>query len=233
MSTAEAKNLRLSLSSAGPGTDVHVIRVDGIVDTVTSPDLDSVLASLVGQGRKRIIVDLAGTSYISSAGWGTFIARLREIREGGGDLRLARMTPDVREIYDLLEFEGVLPHHDRIESAQAAFNGGNGKEQGSAAAASPQRVETHATTASPASIETAITHAPLGATALESAVLQLVVEDPFYSIRELRERLAELGHGSPGWWTVWQVLRRRSLLSRRRRFRYFRRHQGGYPRSTL
>jgi anti-anti-sigma factor len=233
MSNTETKSLRLSLSTSGPGADIHVVRVDGIVDTVTSPELDAVLASLVGQGRRRIIVDLAGTSYISSAGWGTFISRLREIRDGGGDLHLARMTADVREIYDLLEFEGVLPYHDRLEAAHAAFNGGNGKEQAVASKPPPSRADAQNVGTIPVRHESGITHTPLGATALEAAVLQLVVEDPFYTIRELRGRLVELGHGSPGWWTIWQTLRHRNLLPRRSRFRYFRRHQGGILRSTM
>lgn len=232
MSHTEASGLRLSLSASGPKADINIVRVDGIVDTVTSPELDSVLATLVRQGRTRIIVDLAGTSYISSAGWGTFISRLREIREGGGDLRLARMTTDVREIYDLLEFEGVLPHHDRLDSAQSAFNGGNGHVAGAAGspASPPRPLTSHK---APAPAEPFVKHLPLGATAMESAILQLVIEDPFYSIRELRARLAELGHGAPGWWSVWQSLKRHRLLTRRRRFRYFRRHQGGFTRNTI
>jgi len=206
--------LRLSLSTAGPSADIHVIRVDGVVDTVTSPELDAIIGSLVEQRRLRIVVDLAGTNYISSAGWGIFVSRLREIREGGGDLRLARMTSDVREIYDLLEFDGILPCHDRLDAAQAAFNGGNGHGGTKLTLAAPR--PSAAPTPEPLPVAT-----PFGPPAsVDAAVLQLVVEDPFYRAGEIKARLAELGFRGVGRWTIWKTLRRHGLTSRRQRFRY-------------
>lgn len=222
-------SLRLSLSTAGAEADIHVVRVDGVIDTVTSPELDGVIATLVGQNRLRIIVDLGGAAYISSAGWGIFISRLREVRDGGGDIKLARMSDDVREVYDLLEFEGILPRFDRLEAAQSAFNGGNGGNGGNghheaiappAATATPERSYRRAILPAPQ---------PDGATPLETVILRLVAEDPFYRTGEIKERLAELGHQRVGRWTIWQTLRRNKLLSRRRRFRYYRRQGTGAP----
>lgn len=222
MPDATSGRLRLSLTAAGEDADIHVVRLDGAVDTLTAPEVDTVIASLVGQRRLRIVLDLAGVGYISSAGWGVFISRLREIREGGGDLKLARMTPDVREIYNLLEFDGVLTAFDQLESAQAAFNGGNGHAI-TCAGAIP------AANQSPSRLPTAPASNPLGIPQVDAAVLQLVLEDPFYSLVEIKARLAELGHRSVGYWGIWGILRRHRLLSRRRRFRYFRRHQIGMP----
>lgn len=222
MADGREGRLRVSLTATGDPSDVYVVRLDGAVDTMTSSEVDTVLASLLSQRRFRIVLDLAGVGYISSAGWGVFVSRLREIREGGGDLKLARMTPDVREIYSLLEFEGVLPHYDHLDSAQAAFNGGNGHahEPAPLAGAAPPTPER--TPANPAV-------SPLGIPLLDASVLQLVLEDPFYSLVEIKARLAQLGHGTVGYWTIWNTLRLHRLLTRRRRFRYFRRHRVGIP----
>jgi anti-anti-sigma factor len=222
MSNAGNDRLRVSLTAAEDLSGVHIVRLDGAVDTMTAQEVDTVIASLVSQRRLRIVLDLAGVGYISSAGWGVFISRLREIREGGGDLKLARMTSDVREIYSLLEFEGVLPHFDRLELAQAAFNGGNGH-----AAQRPSMVV--AAIPAPARSPAGQLSNPLGIPQLDAAVLQLVLEDPFYSLIEIKARLGELGHRAVGYWMLWRILRRHRLLSRRRRFRYFRRHQMGMP----
>jgi anti-sigma B factor antagonist len=230
--TSDQRGLSLSLSTAGHNDDIHVIRVDGIVDTATSPELDSVIGSLVGQSRYRIIIDLGGTEYISSAGWGIFISRLREIREGGGDLKLARMTTDVREVFDLLEFEGILPRFDRLEAAQSAFNGGNGGNGGTAPAAPPRpRVEPPLRSTAPPVVKP-VPKQPEGNSALETAILGLIAEDPFYRLGEIKERLGELGHRGVNRWTIWQCLRRHKLLTKRRRFRHFRRYGMGSP-STL
>jgi len=59
--------------------------------------------------------------YISSAGWGIFISEIREIREHGGDLKLAGMIPDVREVFDLLEFENILQSYTDADLAVASF----------------------------------------------------------------------------------------------------------------
>jgi len=227
--------LRLSLSTAGQSADVHVIRVDGVVDTVTSPELDSVIGSLVEQRRYRIVIDLAGTNYISSAGWGIFISRLREIREGGGDLKLARMTTDVREIFDLLEFDGILPCHERLDAAQAAFGGGNGGngDSGNGHGKSPSltlvspRPAASTSTFEPTHLPTP-PPAPAAPASVESAILQLVVEDPFYRLGEIKDRLDEIGFHKVGRWTIWKTLRKHKLTSRRRRFRYGRR-QSTFP----
>ncbi len=210
----------MSLSTAGAEADIHVVRVDGVIDTLTSPELDGVIATLVGQNCLRIIVDLGGAAYISSAGWGIFISRLREVRDGGGDIKLARMNDDVRDVYDLLEFDGILPRFDRLEAAQSAFNGGNGgnghHDAPALPVATPVPERSHRRAVLP-------TPQPEGGTPLETAILRLVAEDPFYRIGEIKERLAELGHQRVGRWTIWQTLRHNKLLSRRRRFRYHRR----------
>ena len=219
--------LRLSLSTVGAEADIHVVRVDGLIDTLTSPQLDGVIAALVGQNRMRIIVDLGGAAYISSAGWGIFISRLREVRDGGGDIKLARMNADVREVYDLLEFEGILPRFDRLEAAQSAFSGGNGGNGGNGhyQASMPPP---------PVPLPDRVSHGPVvatpprdGTSSLETAILRLVAEDPFYRLGEFKERLDELGHHRVGRWTIWRILRRNKLLSRRRRFRYYRRQGMG------
>ena len=42
----------------------------------------------MGRQRYRIIVDLAGVEYISSAGWGAIISKIRDIRSKKGDIIL-------------------------------------------------------------------------------------------------------------------------------------------------
>ena len=73
------------------------------------------------QKKYKIIVDLAGVDYISSAGWGIFISNIREIKAHEGDIKLARMIPSVYEIFELLEFDSILKAYDNIEKAKADF----------------------------------------------------------------------------------------------------------------
>jgi len=108
------EDIKLSLSQAGPGGELSVIRVDGVVDTITASELEDVIETLMGQQRHKILVDLGGVEYISSAGWGIFISKIQEIREKDGDIKLVNMIPNVYEIYELLEFENIIQAFDII-----------------------------------------------------------------------------------------------------------------------
>lgn len=212
---APQSGLRVSVAPSAAHKDVFVVRVDGSVDTLTADDLDNVISTLVRQKRTRLVIDLAGAQYISSAGWGIFISRLRETREDGGDLKLARMTAPVRDVYDLLELDGVLRHFDRLDLAESHFNGGNGHSDPIAVLpiAEPRASDSANRIAAAASIE--------------DALRQLVVEDPFYTIGEIRGRLGETGFPNTGRWRVVRLLWSLGLIFRHQRFRYYRRQMHG------
>jgi len=115
------KGIDVYVEEAAQNRGVSVLRVSGYVDTTTSPDLERRLQALLREQRYHIVVDLSGVEYISSAGWGIFISEIREIREQGGDLKLAGMIPDVREVFDLLEFENILKAYPDTEKAVGSF----------------------------------------------------------------------------------------------------------------
>ena len=113
--------LRISIEQAGSEDQVVKVRVEGVLDTLTSPDLEKVMNQLLEQKRHKIIMDLAGVDYISSAGWGIFVSHIKELREKGGDLKLARMLPNVFEIFELLEFDSIFKSYDNLEKARTDF----------------------------------------------------------------------------------------------------------------
>ncbi len=221
--TPQDRSLKIAVSRTGAANDIMVIRVDGMVDTISAGNMEDVLTSLVTQGRYRILIDLAGTNYISSAGWGTFVSRLRDIREQQGDIKLARMTPEVREIYDLLEFEGLLPHFTSLDAAIADFNGGKPTEQVTIPQDADPLPGPEKPRAQPMPADEEIPPAPQ---TVDDAVRQAVLEDPFQSIGEIRDFIRECASGvaKVSWWKVFGSLRRQRLLARRARFRLYRRH---------
>lgn len=115
------ENISISLKE-NKQHDISEIRVDGVIDTITSAELEEVIDSLIKRQRHKLIIDLAGVNYISSAGWGIFISHIKDIRNNEGDIKLANMTPDVYEIYELLEFDNVLKAFASVEEASGEFN---------------------------------------------------------------------------------------------------------------
>lgn len=116
------EGIQVSVEKVGSQSDISIIRVGGYIDTTTSSELERALDSLLKAGVYWIVIDLGNVDYISSAGWGIFISEIKGIRERGGDLKLARMIPDVYEVFELLEFHYILKAFDTIEDAVHDFD---------------------------------------------------------------------------------------------------------------
>ena len=112
--------ISISLSESGQH-NISEVRVDGVIDTLTASELEDVIEALLKRHRYRIIVDLAGVDYISSAGWGIFISHIKDVRANEGDIKLAGMVPNVFEIYELLEFDNVIRAFGTLDAARQDF----------------------------------------------------------------------------------------------------------------
>ncbi len=100
---------------------IVVLKLQGLVDSGTSQLMEGRLNDLISDGNVKIVVDLDLVDYISSAGWGIFVGEIKGVRAGNGDIKLASMRPDVREVFDLLEFNTLLTPYDSRGDALAAF----------------------------------------------------------------------------------------------------------------
>jgi anti-sigma B factor antagonist len=111
----------VSVMAAKKPEEVSVVKVSGYLDTTTARELEAALNGLLGKGSYKIVLDLSGVTYISSAGWGIFIGEIKEIRNHGGDLKLAAMVGDVFEVFQLLEFQSILEAYPTTQDAKDAF----------------------------------------------------------------------------------------------------------------
>ncbi len=115
------RGIDVTVEEVGAGEQIALVRVTGYVDTTTSHELEKKLNAILERRQFNVIVDLSGVDYVSSAGWGIFIGEIREIREQQGDLKLAGMSPDVYEVFELLEFQNILEAYPDAQTAVARF----------------------------------------------------------------------------------------------------------------
>jgi anti-sigma B factor antagonist len=111
----------VSVITGTNASGVSILKVSGYLDTTTAGELETALYGLLDRGIYRIVVDLAGVNYISSAGWGIFIGEIKRIRNHGGDLKLSGMVGDVHEVFQLLEFHSILEAYPSTQEAVGAF----------------------------------------------------------------------------------------------------------------
>ena len=102
--------------------DVTVFLPDGRIDTLAADEMDQALQAAVSGGSHKIVVDMSGVDYISSAGFRTLAAALVKSREEGGDLKLAALNPRVTRVFAMIGFDVVMSIHDTPEAAIAEFS---------------------------------------------------------------------------------------------------------------
>lgn len=78
----------------------------GRIDGRTSASLEQHLLELDGAGERRIVIDLAGVDYISSAGLRVVLSLAKRMRENKGGLALCALGESVRRVFELA---GLLP----------------------------------------------------------------------------------------------------------------------------
>ena len=100
---------------------VTIFTLEGRIDTQGAPDLDEALQAAVAQGKSWMVLDMAGTSYICSAGLRTLADVLTKNRAQDGDLKLAAVPPRVLSILQVIGFDNFFSIYDSAKDAVAAF----------------------------------------------------------------------------------------------------------------
>ncbi len=76
----------------------------GFINAHTVRLFEGEIQKALDRQRYRIVVSGAGLTYIASAGLGALMGVIEEVRNGGGDIRLAELNETVRNIFDILGF---------------------------------------------------------------------------------------------------------------------------------
>jgi anti-anti-sigma factor len=97
---------------------VAVLTVHGRVGTAASGQFVEAVLDMVQGGYRRILLDLSGVDYVSSAGLVALDAVAGRIHEVEGTLVLCALTEPVRLVLDLA---GLLPHFVVVASRDAGL----------------------------------------------------------------------------------------------------------------
>lgn len=109
-----------SVQSRAAGS-MQVLDLEGELDAHTASQLEAAFETCLDEGRYRIVVNGEALDYISSAGLGVFMAFVEEVREEGGDIKVAALQPKVYNVFDLLGFPMLFDIEETEEDARARF----------------------------------------------------------------------------------------------------------------
>jgi len=101
---------------------VTVISLTGSIDAMTSPKITEFIQGQVSKGNIKLVADLSGVDYTSSAGLRVLLGAIKETRAQSGDIRLTGIQPDVQKVLNLSGFTNILKVFNNLDEAVASFS---------------------------------------------------------------------------------------------------------------
>ena len=99
---------------------VQVVRLVGDIDGATAPDAQAAIIGVAGPECK-ILLDMAGVSYMSSAGLRLLLVVYRSIKGQGGEVILAGLTDDLKDTMEMTGFLDFFQFRDTLDAGLAAL----------------------------------------------------------------------------------------------------------------
>lgn len=100
-----------------------LFRVSGRIDSEAAPQFEQELRSVLGAGRYKIVLNLSGVDYTSSAALRVLINTAKECRRisRGGDVRLALVNTRVQQVLELAGLIELFKIFDTEAEAVGSF----------------------------------------------------------------------------------------------------------------
>ena len=83
--------------------------------------LEWAVESLVGEGRKKVIFDLSGVTFVDSTGIGIIVMSAGKMKKAAGELRVAGATAHVEEVLKMTSVDQIVGLHPTAAAAAAGF----------------------------------------------------------------------------------------------------------------
>ena len=104
--------------------DVVIVDVSGKVTLGDGGDvvLKDKMQSLVQQGRKKVLLNLADVSYVDSAGLGEIVQSYATVMKNGGALKLLNVTKRLKDLLSITKLLTVFECFDSEAEAVTSFS---------------------------------------------------------------------------------------------------------------
>ncbi len=100
---------------------VLIFTLAGSLDIGTVSTMKADIDSLTSSGQHKVLFDLYDLEQIDSSGIGAIIALFKRVRSNKGDVKIARLMGQPKEIFSLLRLDRVFEIHENIEKALDSF----------------------------------------------------------------------------------------------------------------
>ena len=104
--------------------------VEPDLPVVQAPDAVAQLAGtsirrLLGEGKNKILLNLAGVGYIDSSGIGELVSSFTAVNKEGGTLKLLNLTQKIQDLLAITKLLTVFETYDNEADAVRSFSSAN------------------------------------------------------------------------------------------------------------
>jgi anti-sigma B factor antagonist len=98
----------------------NILPLNGEIDLHVSAKVAASLMTIVAEQPARVVVDLAGVTYIDSSGLAVLIQAMQNVEDYGGTYMLAGVNENVRAILETARLDQVFLIFPHVDAALAA-----------------------------------------------------------------------------------------------------------------
>ena len=70
----------------------------------------------------NLIINLEGIKFVDSSGFGVFLSLMKAANNNNGAFKICTLTPDVKELFQVLQLHNVFDIYDTVGECIASFN---------------------------------------------------------------------------------------------------------------
>jgi anti-sigma B factor antagonist len=86
------------------------------LDARAANDFKKSIQSLIGEGRRNLLLDLKNVKFIDSSGLGALVSCLKALGKDG-DMQLCSISPAVQSLLKLTRLDRIFTIHEDLEAA--------------------------------------------------------------------------------------------------------------------
>ena len=102
--------------------EVCLLQLRGRLDALTALELRPTIDALVNGPTRRVVCDFGRVTMIDSSGVGAIVSLFKRQRMVGGDVKIAGLSGQPREIFRLLRLDRAFEVFGDAHSAAASFD---------------------------------------------------------------------------------------------------------------
>ena len=100
---------------------IVLVRAEGQLIVGNRQELKNLVSERLEAGERRFVIDFSRTGYIDSSGLGALVTSSKQVREQGGEMRLAGLNDDLRTLFELTKLDTLFAISNSAEQALSAF----------------------------------------------------------------------------------------------------------------